>query len=83
MDLGEGIIIAAGDLNYISDLKLDRTYKHGNMSILKEKLHTLFNTYNLTDTWRHTYSTAKDYKFYSPRHSTHSHKDRLYPDIEE
>lgn len=77
MGFGEGTIIAAGDLRYISDLKMDRTYKHS--YDLKEsaytKLLTHIGNYNLTDTWRYTHPVPKDYTFYSPRHKTHTRID--------
>lgn len=78
-EFGEGIIIAAGDLNYITDLYLDRSYKHGHASILKEntttKLHDLLEVYHLTDTWRHLNPGAKDYTFFSLRHNIHTRID--------
>lgn len=75
LEFGDGTVIAAGDLNYICDMKLDRTYKHGHTSILKEntstKLQELLDLYDLTDTWRFLNPDA----FYSLQHKTHTRID--------
>lgn len=80
-DFGEGTLVAAGDLNYIPDLKMDRSYRPSQVSILKDnvftKLHLLMDKYNVLDSWRYTHPTAKDYTFYSSRHKVYTRIDLI------
>lgn len=77
----EGILILAGDCNYIVDLKLDRTYDPSAAAIVKNNsftaLHCLMAAYDLVDIWRFLYPLAKDYTFYSTRHAVHTRIDMI------
>lgn len=83
LTFAEGFLICAGDFNYVSDLRMDRTHKKGLNGLIHShiyiRLHTLFETFNLTDCWRHANPNDKDFSFYSSRHDVHT---RVYLDSE-
>lgn len=57
-EFGDGTMIVAGDYNYISDLKMDRSYPPSAALIMKNSsftaLHKLIDTHDLVDSWRWT-----------------------------
>lgn len=75
----DGLLLIAGDFNYVADLHLDRTYKKGLGRILAPHtytaLHDLFEKHNLIDCWRQANPTTKDYTFFSARHDIFSRID--------
>lgn len=77
----EGTLILAGDYNYISDLKFDRSYDPSAATIMKESsfmaFHRLLDTYDLIDPWRFVYPLTKDYMFYSAYNKVHTQIDMI------
>lgn len=76
---GEGTWLLAGDFNYVADLMLDRTYRHGRHAILSGNtftaLHALFTKYQVLDCWRQLHPSEKDYTYFSRRHDVHTRLD--------
>lgn len=75
---GEGILMVAGDLNYVVDLQVDRMYKQGLNKIfntpLFTSLHNLFERY-IIDCWRQLYPHTRDYTYFSGKHKVHTRLD--------
>lgn len=75
----EGLVILAGDFNYVGDLKFDRTYARGLNKIFDDHLytalHNLIERYGFVDCWQHLHPTDRDYTYYSAKHKVHTHID--------
>lgn len=78
-DFSDGLLLIAGDFNYVADLHLDRTYKRGLAKILAPHtytaLHCLFEKHNLIDCWRQINPNMRDYTYFSARHDVFSRLD--------
>lgn len=72
----EGHIILAGDFNEVMDVILDKSRPKGLIKTKdREAIHMLKEDMGLTDIWRLTNPSKKEYTFYSHCHRSHSQID--------
>lgn len=82
-DFKTGEILLGGDLNYVCDPLKDRSAVSGRCrkrSVSRytpslSKLSQLFDQYDLVDTWRTLYPSARQYTFFSSPHGVYSRID--------